>query len=142
MFWFFNRVQKGQRATAWISPGWSRTADWPLPPFVSPCPCRLLCDGRDTILKLPPYHYPWQNGLTRAEIWRCFGGAPTQMRKNVFWDSARIIRGQRRARLRMLGSWKTPGCVSEAPQSTQLCPHVCSRYSSTTTKCPRLLSPL
>ena len=42
------------------------------------------------------------------------------------WDSVGIIRGQRWARLRKLGSWRTPACVNWAPESTQVCSHICS----------------
>ena len=81
----FQRCEKGRRATAWISPGWSRTADSPLPPFVPPClreplrtptgcaPCdqQAVAQWERDKFKFPPYHCLWQHGLTRAETWRC-----------------------------------------------------------------------
>ena len=82
--------------------------------------------------KFPPYHYLWQNSLSKAKTWRCPDADSS--------DSVRIIRGQRWARLRKLGSWTPSACVYYAPQSTQVCTHICSLHSSTATKCQRLIS--
>ena len=109
---------KGQRATTWTSPRWSRTANSPLAPDTYRVPARvtsrLLRGGREQI-QISAHDYLWHYVLTRAETWGCTDADE----ENVFWDSSWIIRGQRQERLRMLGSWKTLGGVSQASQSTQ-----------------------
>ena len=80
----FHPCEKRRRATAWISPGWSRDADTVCAALsaqgaatgahwvraVRPAGCGAMEESQVQISTL---HYLWQNGLTKAKAWRCPG---------------------------------------------------------------------
>ena len=121
----FHPCEKGRRDTAWISPRrpWRRARRRH---------GRPVARWKRDKFKFPPYHYLRLNGLT--ETWRCTDADEKERLLGFRLDHSR----QLQARLRKFGSWRTPSCVSQAPQSTQV--QVGSHCFST--KCWRLISPL
>ena len=137
----FQLCETGRRSTARISPGWSRPADSPLPPFVppypreappraptwfAPCDQQALERWKKDSFKFPLYHHLWQNGLTNSETWRCPDA-----------DERERLLGFRPDHSRPAMSTFAKTWERERPIA---CSHICSRSCSTTSKCQRFIS--